>query len=167
MDTSPVPTEKPTGSRAIRKSTSAPSTNSSTRCSWRKTFEAAREAFKIRGMRVVVFSRTLQQEECPGVSIVANGVEETVASLKKKPGKDIWLFGGGLLFRSLLGAGLVDSVELALIPVLLGGGIPLLTAPAGLRESESNAKFCVQVGHRHARVLRRSPARVNPWDIDA
>jgi dihydrofolate reductase len=26
-------------------------------------------------------------------------------------GKDIWLFGGGLLFRSLLKAGLVDTVE--------------------------------------------------------
>jgi dihydrofolate reductase len=34
------------------------------------------------------------------------------------------------LFRSLLDAGLVDSVEVAVVPVLLGGGIPLLPAPA-------------------------------------
>jgi dihydrofolate reductase len=38
---------------------------------------------------------------------------------------DIWLFGGGALFRTLLDAGLVDVVELAVMPVLLGGGIPL------------------------------------------
>lgn len=42
------------------------------------------------------------------------------------PGKDIWLFGGGELSRGLLDAKLVDTVEVAVIPVRLGGGIPLL-----------------------------------------
>lgn len=46
------------------------------------------------------------------------------------PGKDVWLFGGGLLFLSLLDAGLVDTMEVAVIPVLLGGGIPLFPPPA-------------------------------------
>jgi dihydrofolate reductase len=49
-----------------------------------------------------------------------------VEKLKAEPGKDIWLFGGGSLFRSLLALGLVDTVEVAVIPVLLGGGVPLL-----------------------------------------
>jgi dihydrofolate reductase len=48
--------------------------------------------------------------------------------LKAKPGKDIWLYGGGELFRTLLNAGCVDTVEPAIIPVLLGGGVPLLPA---------------------------------------
>ena len=52
-----------------------------------------------------------------------------MAGLKAEPGKDIWLYGGGELFRALLTAGLVDTVELAVIPVLLGAGVPLL--PAG------------------------------------
>ncbi len=43
---------------------------------------------------------------------------------------DIWLFGGGLLFRNLLDAALVDTVEVAIVPVLLGNGIPLLPPPA-------------------------------------
>jgi len=55
-----------------------------------------------------------------------------LAELKAKPGKDIWLFGGGLLFRSFLELGLVDGVEVAIIPVLLGGGLPLLPQPASL-----------------------------------
>jgi dihydrofolate reductase len=46
--------------------------------------------------------------------------------------KDIWLFGGGELFRTLLEAGLVDTVEPAVVPVLLGGGIPMLPSPASL-----------------------------------
>ena len=40
------------------------------------------------------------------------------------------MFGGGTLFRSFLDAGLVDTVEVAVIPVLLGGGVPLLPHPA-------------------------------------
>ena len=56
---------------------------------------------------------------------------ETLASLKKEPGKDIWLFGGGVLFRSLLDLGLVDAVEVAIIPVLLGRGVPLLPPRSG------------------------------------
>jgi dihydrofolate reductase len=53
-----------------------------------------------------------------------------VAALRAEPGKDIWLFGGGLLFRSLLDARLVETVEVGVMPVLLGGGIPLLPPPA-------------------------------------
>ncbi len=82
------------------------------------------------GMKTLVFSRTLRQRDYPEVTMVAEKPEETLAALRAKPGKDIWLFGGGLLFRSLLEAGQVDTVEVAVIPVLLGGGIPLLPAPA-------------------------------------
>src|SRR5215469_1343127 len=65
--------------------------------------------------------------------VVSTDLAKTVADLKTKSGKDIWLFGGGNLFRSLLDAGLVDRVDIALIPVLLGGGIPLI--PQGRRWS--------------------------------
>lgn len=53
-----------------------------------------------------------------------------MAALRAEPGKDIWLFGGGSLFRSFLEARLVDTVEVGVMPVLLGGGIPLLPPPA-------------------------------------
>jgi dihydrofolate reductase len=82
------------------------------------------------GMKIIVFSRKLQQCDFPDVTVVAGKEKVTVAALREKPGKDIWLFGGGLLFRSFLDMGLVDTVEVAVIPVLLGGGIPLLAAPA-------------------------------------
>jgi dihydrofolate reductase len=82
------------------------------------------------GVKTFVFSRTLRQQDYPGVTIIAEEAEETVAALRAEPGKDIWLFGGGSLFRSLLDAGLVDTVEVAVMPVLLGEGIPLLPPPA-------------------------------------
>ena len=82
------------------------------------------------GMKTLVFSRTLRQHDYPKITIVAENAEETLTALRAESGKDIWLFGGGLLFRSLLDAGLVDTVEVAVMPVLLGGGIPLLPFPA-------------------------------------
>jgi dihydrofolate reductase len=100
----------------------------------RRTFETigSRGPGASKGTKTIVFSRTLQQRDYPKVTIVADRLRETVAALRAQPGKDIWLFGGGGLFRSLLAEGLVDSVEVAIMPVLIGGGIPLLPAPASL-----------------------------------
>jgi dihydrofolate reductase len=82
------------------------------------------------GMRIVVASRTLSPAEHPRVTVIGSDLGAQVAALKEEPGRDIWLFGGGALFASLLAAGLVDTVEPAVIPVLLGGGVPLLPPPA-------------------------------------
>ena len=98
----------------------------------RKTYEAALQLGggpAMPGMQAYVLSRTRRQSDCPGV-IVSDDAGDTVRKLRAAPGKDIWLFGGGSLFRSLLGMGLVDAVEVAIIPVLLGGGIRLLPEPA-------------------------------------
>ena len=82
------------------------------------------------GMKIIVFSRTLRQEDHPGVTIIKDGHRETLAALKAGHGKDIWLFGGGSLFGSLSEDGLVDTVEVAIVPILLGAGVPLLPNPA-------------------------------------
>jgi dihydrofolate reductase len=85
------------------------------------------------GLDVVVFSRTLRATTYPGVRIVNDDPREIVAGLKAKFGRDIWLYGGGVLFRSLLDAGLVDTVEVAVVPVLLGAGVPLLPPGAATK----------------------------------
>jgi len=81
------------------------------------------------GQKVLVVSRSLRQEDYPAVTIIDDNLEEAVSRLQAEPGKDIWLFGGGELFRSLLDVQLVDVVEVAVIPVLLGAGTPLLPPP--------------------------------------
>jgi dihydrofolate reductase len=109
----------------------------------RRTFEAmkGKGGGGTPGMKTLVFSRTLRQSDYPKVTIVSEEPEKAVAALRAEPGKDIWLFGGGSLFASLLDAGLVDAVEVAVVPVLLGGGIPLLPPPA------KRAKLAL-TGHR-------------------
>lgn len=82
------------------------------------------------GLKIVVFSRTLRQQDHPGVTIVADNIQQSVDSLRAEGGKDIWLFGGGKLFRSLLEAGCVDTIEPAIIPVVLGAGIPMVPTPS-------------------------------------
>jgi dihydrofolate reductase len=102
----------------------------------RKTYDVAASAGgggAMPGLDVYVFSRTLTPAARKGFRIVSDDAVQFVADLKRKPGGDIWLFGGGELFRSLLDAGLVDTVEVALMPVLLSEGIPLLPAGAAAR----------------------------------
>jgi dihydrofolate reductase len=97
----------------------------------RRTFEGmGGTGGSMPGMKTFVFSSTLRPADYPKLTIVADKATETVAALKAEPGKDIWLFGGGLLFRSLAEAGLVDTIEVAVVPVLLGGGTPLFPSPA-------------------------------------
>lgn len=82
------------------------------------------------GLDVIVFSRTLRAADYPAVSIVSSDPVDSLRSLKAQAGKDIWLYGGGELFRTLLEAGVVDTVEPAVVPVLLGDGISMLPRPA-------------------------------------
>jgi dihydrofolate reductase len=81
------------------------------------------------GSKTFVFSRTLKGD-FPGVSILDEVSPSAIARIKAETKKDIWLFGGGELFRSLLSQGLVDTVEVKIMPVLLGGGQQLLPQPA-------------------------------------
>jgi dihydrofolate reductase len=99
----------------------------------RKTYEEMKTQGgdgTLTGLDVVVFSKTLPPRTAKGIRLTNEDASEVVAGLKKQEGRDIWLFGGGVLFRSLLDAGLVDTVELALMPVLVGSGVPLLPAGA-------------------------------------
>jgi dihydrofolate reductase len=99
----------------------------------RKTFEAMQRlgtaAPPTPGIVSIVCSRTLRPGDCAPATL-SDDAARSIIDLRTKPGKDIALFGGGELFRSLLAAGLVDEVNVSVVPVLLGGGIPLLPSPA-------------------------------------
>ena len=99
----------------------------------RKTFDAmgrmGNQSKSSAGIQNIICSRTLKQSDYPHHRIEPDAAR-LVSELRTKPGKDIAIFGGGELFRSLLAAGQVDRVEMSLIPVLLGAGIPLLPTPA-------------------------------------
>lgn len=100
----------------------------------RKSYDAMRQrgmSPAAMGMKAFVVSTTLKPEEHADVTVIRGDVAGVVEALKAGPGKDIWLSGGGVLFRCLLDAGLVDAIDVAVVPVLLGSGVPLV--PEGRR----------------------------------
>lgn len=79
---------------------------------------------------ICVYSRSLPEGDHDGVTFVRDAVPHVRALKAGTAEKPIWLWGGGTLFRSLAEAGLVDGVEVAIVPILLGGGVPLFPPPA-------------------------------------
>jgi dihydrofolate reductase len=127
----------------------------------RRTFETMARVGRttLPGMKTVVLSTTLQQHDYPEVTVIGRNAEPIVAALRSESTKDVWLFGGGELFRRLLQAGLVDTVEVAIEPVLLGCGIPLLPAPADRRQLQLTSHRVYETGIvRVEYALRNSAA---------
>jgi dihydrofolate reductase len=99
----------------------------------RRTYEAAMARLgesSMQRVKTIVVSRTLRQADHPKATILSELTRDWLESLRTQKGKDIWLFGGGEIFHLLLEMGQVDTVEVSIIPVLLGDGIKLLPPPA-------------------------------------
>ncbi|MFN2570085.1 MAG: dihydrofolate reductase family protein [Gemmatimonadales bacterium] len=121
----------------------------------RKSYDAARESgYGMPKPKTYVFSKRLKQVDAPDVT-VSTDPRKTVTALKKQKGKDIWLWGGGELFRSLLELELVNAIEVAVIPVLLGNGLPLLP------KSKARAKLTLKDG----KVLKKTGTLMLQYDV--
>lgn len=132
------------------------------------------------GMKVLVFSRTLRPEDHPGVTIVVDDADARLRALRAEPGRDIWLFGGGELFRSLLGLGQVDTVEVAMItraarrrhPTAAGPGRearPLPHRPPGVRDGDrlAGVRHAARAGEEAALPPQGGGAQLSPEDGQA
>ncbi|HKA86400.1 MAG TPA: dihydrofolate reductase family protein [Haliangiales bacterium] len=81
-----------------------------------------------------VMSRSKAPGERGGVTFTDRPPGAVVRGIRARPGKNIWLMGGGELARSFLRADLVDELYLGVVPVLLGAGIPLF--PTGFPQRD-------------------------------
>ncbi len=79
-----------------------------------------------------VFTRGCPPPDAAHVRFVSGDIAAFVRSLKGKPGKDIWLVGGGQVNTAMLNEGLIDEIILTVFPLVLGVGIPLF-APGASR----------------------------------
>ena len=98
----------------------------------RKTYDAAKARLgeaAFSAMKIAVVSRTMKQSDYPKITVISELKRERIQAWREQAPKDIWLFGGGELFRSLLEMGEVDMVEVSVMPVLLGDGVKLLPSP--------------------------------------
>lgn len=85
-------------------------------------------------MKSYVMSRTQPPGERDGVEFVNTSPAALVAEVRKRPGKNTWLMGGGELARGFLKADLVDELYIGIVPTLLEEGIPLF--PSGFPQRE-------------------------------
>jgi dihydrofolate reductase len=97
----------------------------------RKSYELALtmetdSAFVMPKLKEYVFSNTLKEVR-EGSILVSGDIESRVMQIKNESGKDIWMFGGASLTTTLMNAGLIDEIALAVHPVLLGAGKPLFS----------------------------------------
>jgi dihydrofolate reductase len=74
----------------------------------------------------VILSRSLARDAVPGALIEKGTPRKLAERWRNQKGKDIWLMGGAQAFGQFLDAGELDELHIALIPVLIGQGIPLL-----------------------------------------
>lgn len=79
---------------------------------------------------VFVLSSTSPGDVPNGVAIVPRGLEAALERARhavlSMPHQDIWIVGGAITAQSALEAGVVDMIEVFLVPVLLGAGLNLL-----------------------------------------
>jgi len=135
----------------------------------RKTLDVAlklgRGSFSGSGpsMKNYVFSRSRATGERDGLVFTRQAPSAFIRKLRKRPGKDIWLMGGGELARDFLKADLVDELYLGIVPVLLGKGIPLF--PSGfpqrdfkLIENKSYSKGLIAIRYERLRKKAKRKA---------
>ena len=76
------------------------------------------------GITNYVISRRWKPGKREGFEVVTGSLTTFVRKLKRHPGKDIYLGGGGALARSFLQEDMVDELFIGVGPLLLGDGIP-------------------------------------------
>lgn len=102
----------------------------------RKTYEVAQQmgGGHWGGMKAYVMTRTLPSGERNGFVFTHSSPSDLVQQVRKTPGKDIWMMGGGQLAREFLDADLIDELYLGIVPALIGKGIPLFPSSFPQRE---------------------------------
>jgi len=108
------------------------------------------------GIRNYVFSRQPSQSLLPGFELVQGPIKPFAEQLRKQPGKNIWMMGGGELIAAFLDEGEIDEFSIKLIPVLIGEGIPLI-APRHRQiplQLLATKKFPDGVVHLHYRLCQ-------------
>ncbi len=64
----------------------------------------------------------------PNAYFVTTGIAAAVQAARERTAKDIWVVGGAITMQSALEAGLVDIVEICIVPKLIGSGLSMLNS---------------------------------------
>jgi dihydrofolate reductase len=82
-----------------------------------------------RDRKRIVYSKTLDEVD-PNARLLREVLPEEIAALKAEPGKEISL-GGPNLAATFMRLDLIDEYQVAIHPLILGGGVPMLAPLEG------------------------------------
>jgi len=106
-------------------------------------------ADRINAMPKYVFSSTLEKADWDNSTIVRGDVVAEVTRLKQQEGRDLLIYGHGLLTETLLKHHLLDALNLLIHPLVLGQGKQLFrqdeTAALRLIATKSFSKGIVKL----------------------
>ena len=99
-------------------------------------------AERMNSMPKYVASRTLTSAAWSNTSVLPGDLVSAVDALKRKPGPGIAILGSGSVVAQLAGAGLIDTIQIVVVPIILGGGKKLFegvsaSIPLHLRDSRT------------------------------
>ena len=112
-------------------------------------------AYPYPGTDGYVFSRTRAGQRDENVAFVdGEDIPGLVARLKASQDKHIWLIGGGQLVREFVQLDLIDRIELFILPLILGAGIPLFPPATSRRNLTLAASQAYPNGMAHLTYRR-------------
>lgn len=122
----------------------------------RKTYEASLTLgakFDAKNPTFVFSRRAKPSDAPPGVEFVSGAIRAFVSRLQERPGKNIWLMGGGEIIASFLDEQAIDEFVISVVPVFIGDGIPLIArrhrhTPLELQSTERFDDGLVQLHYR-------------------
>ena len=125
----------------------------------RRTFDVSVEmgaSFSARDVHYVFSRRRRPASAPPGVQFITEEIRAFAERLRRQPGKNIWMMGGGEIIGSFLDEGAIDEFIISVVPTFIGEGIPLIgprhrEVPLRLRSSQ---KFPDGVVQLHYEVKR-------------
>jgi dihydrofolate reductase len=89
-------------------------------------------AARLNAIRKYVFSSKLETAEWNNSTVVRGDVAAEVTKLKQQDGGDLLILGHGLLGETLLKQRLLDVLDLAIYPVVVGHGKPFFREGQGV-----------------------------------
>ena len=112
---------------------------------------------------MVLTSRDLPAAEGARIDFSRAPTADAIRSLAASTDKRVWVVGGGVVITDGINGGAIDTLELYVMPTVLGSGVPLFTgaidAPLDLAESASFSNGAVRLEYRIGRTLSHEARR--------
>jgi dihydrofolate reductase len=85
-------------------------------------------AKRMNELQKIVFSQTMEKALWQNTTLLRGDLKEEVKRWKRQPGPDLVILGSASIVTQLSDARLIDEYQIALAPILLGGGRSMFAA---------------------------------------